>query len=144
MTDEQRQCLNNILALMRYHKIPLSDLALLKAEQDRCTFRLTGRYLAFFNGAVADGKFKRRGFKFWKEEYREQVPHFAAEVNIDRKKRLVMVDIDEKMPWWDVVRLFGHIKEVCRNHFHRVKTDPFLVMAGLRKRGVAVADVRVA
>lgn len=129
LKDKTVQCEENIRALMFHYHIPLPP-DVIKPEQDRCTFRLMSAFLAVLYSRVQEGKFRRRGWRFWKEEYREQLQ--------------VEIDIDYRMPYWDLVRSFQHLKEVLGNWRHKRKTDPFIVLAGLRKRGIQVEHVREA
>ncbi len=129
----------NICASLRYHELPIP--LILANESDRLMFVWSSELIARIEELT-----KQNLFAIWNfvqnhglsaiRGWRERVARCAMQVVEHRMA--IEIDFDLYNPGMGLLPAVGHCAEILWPG----KTDPFRVMAGLRKRGIPVEDAR--
>lgn len=146
------QCKSNIFAVIAYHKLP--PVTILTAQTDRITAAVAadfreeierlstptseGAPVAFATWTFGikahhDGSAATTAVRGW----REACALCSLQV-IEHSTGAWEFDIDLCSPEQGLAPAIGHLFEVLKNALTKGKTDPFVVAARLKKRGVII------
>lgn len=142
MRDELsiRQCAVNCTSVLRHYRLPLP--LIVATLSDRTMFERTRQFLDAFDPLVPDAfetwPFNKNHGTTALRGWRERVARFSMQI-VEHDYGILEVDFDLCNPNFGVAPAIGHLVEIMTPG----KTDPFRVMRGLRKRGIAIIDVRL-
>jgi hypothetical protein len=136
MNLKQLQCLANIVALLRFHELPIGDFV--KAKQDRCWLLIPMHgFRGRLETLIMSGAFDNHTLA----GCREAVARYSMEITLNRLK--AEFDVDYHNPLYGAAPAFMHWwSEVVWNKISGSKTNPRKVMKGLRGRGLLVKEIK--